>query len=213
MRKQKNLFQNRMTDEIPAEAFKDIYEELKRKPIEVNNYRDNAGAGRSQTFGIVNKRSLPPDASRQNWLRPKLYHHLLEFGKKYVTVPFNAITVNMNYQASPHYDKHNRGPSFLVAFGPFSGGELEIHEGPRLGLHDIRHKPIVDDFSKILHSVKGFEGERFSLVYYEFWTPRLPDLPEMSVRQEGDEYYFYRGDEKITKKNGLPHPLRGRKKT
>lgn len=197
--------------EIPLEDFLDIYNELKAKPLDVNKYRDTAGIGRSQTFGVVNKRCLPPDASRQNWLRPKLYAHLLEFAEKHVPIAWNAVTVNQNYQAGPHKDKHNRGPSFLVAFGDFIGGELEFHEGPRLGLHDIRHKPIIENFSAYTHSVRPFQGERFSLVFYSFWTPRLPDLPTFSVRQEDGDYYFYRGDEKITKKNGLPHPLRGPK--
>jgi hypothetical protein len=37
------------------------------------------------------------------------------------------------------------------------------------------------------------------------------ELPEFSVRKEGSEYYFYRGDEKITKEIGLPHPLKKKK--
>lgn len=198
--------------EIPEEDFVDIYNELKRKPLDVNKYRDTAGIGRSQTFGVVNKRCLPPDASRQNWLRPKLYHHLLEFAEKHVPIAFNAITVNQNYRAEPHRDKHNRGQSFLVAFGDFIGGELEFHEGPRLGIHNIRHKPIIENFSTYIHSVRPFEGERFSLVFYQFWTPRLQELPPFSVREEDGDYFFYRGDEKITKENGLPHPLRGYKR-
>lgn len=190
------------------ESFQEILAELRRRPIEMNNYRNKAGNGRSQTFGIVNRRCLAPDYSRQNWLRPKLYYHLLEFGKKYVPIPFNAITVNMNYQAAPHRDRHNVGNSYLVAFGDFQGGELEIHEGPLQGLHNIRHNPIMTNFSEILHSVKPFQGERYSLVFYNFWTPRLPpDLPPGQVKIEDGKYYFYRGEEKIGKR-GLPHPLR-----
>lgn len=194
--------------EIPQEDFLQIYNELKRKPLDVNKYRNIAGIGRSQTFGIVNRRCLPPDASRQNWLRPKLYAHLLEFAEKHVPIAWNAVTVNQNYQAGPHKDKHNVGNSFLVAFGDFTGGELEFHEGPRLGLHNIRHKPVVENFSAYTHSVKGFEGDRYSLVFYQFYTPRLTELPEFSVRLVDGEYYFFRGDEKIDKKVGLPHPLR-----
>jgi hypothetical protein len=198
--------------EIPEEAFVDILQELRRKPLDVNKYRNSVGIGRSQAFGVVNKRSLPPDYSRQNWRRPKLFYHLIEFADKYVPIAWNAITVNQNYQAGPHKDKHNRGNSFLVAFGDFTGGELEFHEGTRLGLHDIRHKPVIENFSAYTHSVKDFQGERYSLVFYQFWTPRLPDLPPFSVRIEDGEYFFYRGDEKITEENGLPHPLRGYKR-
>ena len=199
--------------ELPEEAFTEILNELKAKPLQTNKYRNVAGDGKSQAFGVVNKRCLPPDYSRQNWLRPKLYKHLLDFAEKYVDISFNAITVNQNYQADKHRDKHNDGPSFLVAFGNYQGGDLLIHEGDLSGNHNICRRPIIADFSKLLHSVAPFEGERYSLVFYNFWTPRLKPLPPPSVKEEKGKFYFYRGDEKITVKNGLPHPLRDRKKT
>lgn len=198
---------------IPEEAFTEILAELKRQPLAVNHYRKKVGDGRSQAFGIVSKRSAPPDFSRQNWLRPKLYHHLLEFGSKYVDISFNAITVNDNYSAGKHYDKHNLGPSFLVAFGTYTGGELLVHESDLSGSHDVCRKPMTTDFSKVLHSVAPFEGDRYSLVYYWFHTKRSVPLPPPSVRLENGKYEFYRGSEKITKKDGLPHPLRGKKKS
>jgi hypothetical protein len=197
---------------IPEEAFHEIRLELERQPLPINQYRTIAGEGRSQTFGVVSRRSLAPDYSRMNWLRPKLFHHLLEFGKQYVDVSWNAITLNENYKASPHYDRNNVGNSYLVAFGDFTGGKLKIHEGDLSGCHDINCKPIKADFSKILHSVEDFEGQRYSLVYYWFENSRSVDLPPCQVKKEHDKYYFYRGDEKITRKNGLPHPLRNRKK-
>lgn len=197
---------------IPPIAFQEILEELRTHPLQTNEYRNKAGSGKSQAFGVVGKRSLPPDYSRQNWIRPKLYHHLLEFGRQYVDISFNAITVNQNYKADKHRDKNNRGDSFLVAFGTYTGGKLLIHEGDLSGEHDICYKPIKTDFSKILHSVEPFEGERYSLVYYWFENKKSIPLPPASVKQEGGKYYFYRGEERITRKNGLPHPLRGRKK-
>lgn len=199
---------------IPKEAFDEIYKELKRKPLDRNEYRNKAGSGISQAFGIVNKRSLPPDYSRQNWLRPYLYKLLLEFGHKYVDIPFNSITVNQNYRADKHRDKNNLGNSFLVAFGDYTGGRLLIHEGDLSGAHNIQYTPIRADFAKLLHSVEEWDGERFSLVYYTFARKGVvPELPRASIQKEGDQWFFYRGDERITKKNGLPHPLRGRKKS
>ena len=195
--------------EIPQEAFTDIIAELIRKPIEVNKYRNKSGIGRSQAFGVVNKRCLPPDYSRQNWLRPLLYKHLLDFGDKFVKdISWNAITVNQNYKAGPHRDKQNGGESFLVAFGNFSGGQLKIYEGDLSGCHDICYKPITTDFSKVLHSVEDFEGERYSLVYYKY-NLRGVELPPASVRwMENFGWQFFRGEERITPAEGLPHPLR-----
>jgi len=184
----------------------EIREELNRLPIPINKYRLKSGTGRSQTFGVVNRRGQPTDYSRQCWLRPKLYGLLLEFAQKHVKVPFTSITVNQNYTAAPHYDKGNIGDSYLVAFGDYEGGELEIHEGPLKGLHDVR-VPVVTDFSKILHSVKPFTGTRYSLVFYN--ARGASDLPTPSVVFLNGKYWFKRGDAVCT---GLDHPLKGRKR-
>lgn len=198
---------------IPEEAFKEILEELESRPIAENKYRNIAGDGRSQSFGLVNRRCVPVDYSRQNWLRPKLLYHLQEFAKKYVDIPWTSITVNQNYQCQPHRDKGNQGVSFLVSFGDFTGGELELHEGTSLGLHDIRHKPMKMDFSKVLHSVKPFSGNRYSLVFYTLKATKMPDepLPKGEAVFENGKYVFKRGGQIITLKNGLPHPKRGKK--
>lgn len=187
---------------IAESEFADIYEELLRRPLPVNMYRLKAGQGQSQSFGIVNRRSLPPDYSRQCWKRPELYKLLLEFGEKHVPFPFNAITVNINYQTLPHYDKHNVGDSYLVAFGEYTGGELEVFEGKLKGIHDINRKPVIEDFSKVLHGTRPFEGWRMSLVYYTIAC----DVPPPSVRKVGDQWVFFRGDVPCS---GLPHPLYG----
>lgn len=198
--------------EIPEEAFTAIYQELTSRPLSINRYRTVAGDGRSQTFGIVNKRCLPPNHSRQNWTRPYLYKLLCDFGEEYVAIPWNAITVNQNYKAAPHRDKGNVGQSFLVAFGDYEGGELEFHEGDKQGLHDIRHKPILHDFSKDMHSVKDFTGTRFSLVYYQLDTRGNTILPG-SVRNVMGKWVFFLQEEAIYPSGGMPHPLRGRRKT
>lgn len=195
--------------EIPHSAFADIIKELERRPIQTNNYRNRAGDGKSQAFGLVNRRCLPPDYSRNNWLRPYLYKLLLDFADKYVDISFNAITLNQDYRADKHYDKHNAGLSYLVAFGSYTGGDLLIHEGDLSGNHNIWCRPIKADFSKILHSVQFFTGHRYSLVFYTLISNRMPDnIPPGSVKEEDGKWYFYRGTEKITK--GLPHPLRDR---
>ena len=199
---------------IPVAEFLPIYTELLRQPLEINKYRDSAGKGRTQAFGVVGRRSLPPDYSRNCWLRPFLYQLLIEFGYKNVPFSFNAITVNQDYQADKHRDKHNVGPSFLVAFGMYEGGDLEIHEGDLSGVHNINCKPIITDFSKVYHSVNDFIGTRYSLVYYNYdlkWNGETVVLPPPYIEFSGGKWNFFRGLELIGKE-GLWHPLRGRKK-
>ena len=184
----------------------EIQKELERLPIPVNKYRPTSGEGRSQAFGVVNRRCLPPDFSRNCWARPFLYKLLLDYGKEHVKIPYTSITVNQNYQATAHRDKGNVGQSYLVGFGDYKGGELEIHEGPLTGLHDVR-QPIVADFTKILHSVRVFEGNRYSLVYYT--CRKSEGLPEPSVELQENKWVFLRGGVVC---KGLPHPLAGRVK-
>jgi hypothetical protein len=183
-----------------------IIDELVRQPIPTNNYRNKSGSGRSQAFGVVARRCLAPDYSRMSWQRAYLYKLLLDFGQKHVSIPFTSITVNQNYKAAPHKDKGNVGESYLVAFGNFTGGELQIYDGDLSGCHDVR-TPLIADFSKILHSVKEFTGTRYSLVYYT--AKKSEGLPPPSVELLGGKWVFRRGTEIVY---GLPHPLRGRKK-
>lgn len=182
---------------IPESAFEALIKELQEHPLPENKYRTTAGEGRSQALGIVNRRSLPADWSRQNWLRPKLFKLLKDFADKYVTIPYSSITVNQNYQAAKHRDKGNTGNSYLVAFGSYTGGELEILEGEAQGKHDIRWKPIVTDFSKAYHQVLPFQGERYSLVFYTI--KNIPaGLPDGTVKEEKGKYVFYRGTEAMS---------------
>ena len=196
---------------IPEEAFKEIIQELETRPLHCNQYRKQAGSGRSQTFGLVNRRCLAPDYSRQCWMRPRLYQLLLEFAKKYVTIPWTSITVNQNYEAKKHKDRGNIGVSWLVAFGDYTGGELALYKDNK-ELLDIRCKPVIDDFSKVWHGVEPFSGNRYSLVFYTLNNKGIDisSIPAPSVVYEKGRYLFKRGDEVISK--GLAHPLRGRKK-
>jgi hypothetical protein len=197
---------------IPANAFDEIIEELERRPLSVNKYRVKTGEGRSQAFGIVGRRNLPPDYSRQCWKRPELYKMLLDFAEKYVDISYNAITLNQNYKTLPHKDKHNIGDSYLVSFGDFLGGDLIIHNDDILEYVNIKHKPMKADFSKILHSTDSFEGNRYSLVFYQFYLPNKPvNLPSPSVRIVDAKYRFYRGEEWIEKNVGLYHNLKAKK--
>ena len=197
--------------EIPREAFNAILEELETRPLARNEYRTKAGSGRSQAFGLVNKRCVPVDWSRQCWRRPKLFFHLKEFADAYVTIPWTSITVNQDYQCDAHRDKGNEGLSFLVGFGDYQGGELQMMEGDLSGNHCVQHRAIVADFGKTKHRVLPFTGHRYSLVFYKLKTTRMPTeiLPGTVVVQEG-KYLFKRGDQILTVNDSIPHPKNGK---
>jgi len=90
---------------------------------------------------------------------------------------WTSINVNCNYAAAVHRDNGNFGPSFIKAFGDFTGGELDYWpEDAREG--DVKDLPKKEkqsfDLGKGLvlfngncaHAVQPFEGSRYSLVYF-----------------------------------------------
>jgi len=186
---------------IDSGAFAEIIEELTRRPLQVNRSRKGAGRGCSQAFGIVNKRSKPPDYSALCRDRPYMYRLLLDFARVHVPheLKWNAITVNQCYQCLPHKDKGNLGSSFLVAFGEYTGGDLVVqHEGGGSERHNINCRPIIMDFSKHTHWVEEFQGARYSLVFYFSKSGGGVELPAPSVRISNNRHVFFRGDSPVT---------------
>jgi hypothetical protein len=209
--------------ELDASAFQPLLEHLSKKNIQMNKYRRGVGIGRSQCFGMVRKRSLSPDLSRQSWLDPRLHYLLMKFAL--VNLPpdftFTSIQVNDSYMCEAHFDKHNRGNSYIVAFGSYTGGELVLKGADGDKDYNIRHRPMLFDGSKVEHYTKEFSGKRYSLVYHTLVPPvkfpmvrKLEDY-EAVVKDGVWVIAWYKPGEPtqyISKKNGLPHPLKGRKK-
>lgn len=206
--------------ELDESAFKELREHLAKTSIPMNRYRKGVGDGRSQTFGIVRKRSMAPDLSRNSWLDPRLHYLLMKFAALHVPVPFTSIQVNDSYPCSPHKDKHNEGMSYIVAFGNYTGGELVL-KMPNDTEFSIWHRPMLFNGSEIEHWTKPFQGRRWSIVFFTTLSPpRHPMVRKLSdyepVVVDGSWVIAFRKEDGSThylsKKNGLPHPLKGRKK-
>jgi hypothetical protein len=147
----------------------------------------------------------------------------MKFGLMYLPpeFTFTSIQVNANYTCAPHFDKHNTGESFIVAFGSFTGGELVLKEGQDKA-YNIRHRPLLFNGSQIEHYTKEWIGNRYSIVYHTMVAPiKFPMVRKLSdyeaVLKDGQYVIaWYRQGEPtkyLSKKNGLDHPLKGRKKT
>jgi hypothetical protein len=207
--------------ELDASAFHQLLDHLSKKTIAMNKYRKNSGLGRSVTFGMVRKRSMAPDLARNSWMDPRLHYLLIKFGLDNLPpgFTFTSIQVNESYMCEAHFDKHNRGDSYIVAFGSFTGGELVLKEGEDKE-YNIRHRPLLFDGSKIEHYTKEFIGKRYSLVYHTLVSPpKFPMIRKLedyeAVVKDGQYVIAWRKELEtvyLSKKNGLPHPLKGRKK-
>ena len=94
---------------------------------------------------------------------------------------YTTIQVNKNVISMPHIDKNNVGPSFGIALGNFTGGELVIEGKP----HDIKDKFL--KFNGTLgHWIIPFEGTRYSLIYFTHtFKPPCASLRKVTVTTDG----------------------------
>jgi len=206
--------------ELDESAFRELLDHMSKKKIGVNRYRTKVGDGRSQCFGMVRKRSMAPDLSRQSWMDARLHYLLMKFALVNVPIPFTSIQVNDSYLCASHKDVHNTGDSYIVGFGSYTGGELVL-KNPTDTEYNIRHRPILFDGSLIEHFTKQFSGSRYTIVYHTLVSPpKFPMINKLedfeAVVVDGSWVIAWRRvgypTQYLSKKNGLPHPLRGRKK-
>jgi len=153
--------------EHSPDDFAAILKELTDRPLPVNHDRAMAGKGKSQAFGVIRRWSYRPYLSRNTWMRPELWQHLLDFAAAHVTIPWDAIQVNDNFASQPHRDKGNHGISYIVGFGDYTGGELSVVDTK----YDIRHRGHHFNGSELLHWTEPWGGQRFSLVFFRIEWP------------------------------------------
>lgn len=206
-------------DPVAPSEFQEIINELKRQPLEINKYRDNVGIGRSQCFGIVSRRSMCPDISRNSWRRAKLHHLLMEYAKKHVQIPFTSIQVNQNMNCSEHLDRGNQGLSYIVGFGEYpEGGGLWVENYS----YNIRYHPLLFDGSQMRHKTEVWRGDRYTIVFHTVkpkpsYVALMPPLSNYETFSDTEDRGRWKIKNRLTGavywgNNGLPHPLKGRKK-
>ena len=174
------------TEPLDPAIFQRITSAYANKNVATYTQRLNSGSGRSQSLGILARRNYGVGESRNN----DSHKEILCAAKELATIicpdlNWTTLAINKNYEAKPHRDKNNDGISCVVAFGDYTGGELEADGA----LYDLRFKPLFFEASKITHSVKPItSGERFSIVFFR------PNYPKRFVAKYGstltyDEIY------------------------
>ena len=155
--------------EHAPESFAPLLAELHRKPLPTNFDRTVVGQGKSQAFGLIRRWSYRPYLSRNTWMRPELWQMLQDWAASELPAGFqwDAIQVNQDYASKPHRDKGNRGQSYIVGFGPYTGGALNV-EGTA---QDIRHRGHLFCGAEQEHWTEPWAGERFSLVFFSIEWP------------------------------------------
>ena len=101
---------------------------------------------------------------------PKVYAELQTLIEKYdPSFYYTHITLNCNLRCKRHTDGGNAGPSYIAAFGRFSGGQLIVEPpggGDTEAILDCHSKFVKFNGKTQPHETAPFKGERFTLVYY-----------------------------------------------
>lgn len=157
----------RRQPEITEEIIEPLQKILEKTIIKKNWDRKNSGIGRTQVFGITNRRSLGRGPVNNNKKYPELYEALKKLGETIVPFEFEVIVINHNYITKPHIDKNNKGESLIMSFGEYEGGELVINGE----IIDTKLKPVIFNGGLIEHyNLPLKSGDKYSVVFFNTKT-------------------------------------------
>jgi len=167
-----------------------VLEELENTKFPKNISRKNISNNSTLSFtlGKVNYRGQyfldykTKGPSRWNKKFPKLYRRLNKLMKLHKPdFKYTTIQVNKDVFCNPHIDKNNIGPSYGIAMGDFTGGELVV-EGKKFNINRKFKK-----FNGTLgHWITPFKGTRYSLIFFTHtFKPPHPSLRNIKVTKDG----------------------------
>lgn len=150
---------------------KTVYEELECTGFPICRTRTNVAGNNpvlAFSLGTVNYRGQKSvggrikGPSRFNKKYPVLLSKLRKMMKLWhPEFKYTTIQVNKNFSSKPHIDKNNVGPSYGIAMGKFTGGDLYV-EGKK---HNIKNKFLNFD-GTLGHWVSPYKGTRYSLIFF-----------------------------------------------
>lgn len=95
---------------------------------------------------------------------------------------YTTIQINKNFSSTPHVDKNNVGPSYVIAMGNYTQGGNIYVEGKK---HDINNKLLLFD-GRLGHWVSPYKGIRYSIVFFTHtFKPPCPSTRNIRVSTLG----------------------------
>ena len=125
-----------------------------------------------QTMKMFCSKEKDPQGCRRPSRHNKKYPELLNLSKALLKshaprYAFHSVTINKNHASAKHVDRNNKGFSYIIGLGKYTGGQLVFDSGPYKGVHNIKNKWLKFKGDHP-HWVKPFKGERYTLVFYHW---------------------------------------------
>ena len=84
---------------------------------------------------------------------------------------WNAVQLNANVETAPHYDGRNKGLSYCLALGDFTGGGLQLYRDPERDAPTevLRNKRkwVLYDGANLKHgSAPVHSGRRYAIIFF-----------------------------------------------
>jgi len=157
----------------------EIYQHLEKIHIPTT-YRSNASQGHSVKTGTVYQKGARQTCFGITTYRGKKqisksclrYPHMMPLFKEFIDshspgFKFKTVYVNRNTVAKKHLDSKNTGESLLVGVGPYTKGQTTLYdENGSEKMFSIKSHSLRFNGSEIEHKSEGFEGIRYSLVFF-----------------------------------------------
>ena len=79
---------------------------------------------------------------------------------------WNSVIINKNLKTSWHRDKGNKGMSYGIGLGNFTGGGISFRIAGKIRPMNNHNKWLYFDGNNIEHSSTAFKGTRYAIIYY-----------------------------------------------
>lgn len=171
-----------MSEQLIAE----LLDELKAYPLLPSNYHKKLKCGSAHSFGLANRRGLPPQLSALSTERAKLYKVLVELAGALNITDYTSVTIHHNYTLIRRKEKAG-GKATLLILGTYKDSGIKL-----LGKEEIieTQKPVeVDTTKEVVLSSPVTGGDRYVVLYHKIgakaYTPEF-EVHNNSVRLCGE---------------------------
>jgi len=125
----------------------------------------------SNGSGICGFKEKNPDGEGYFTKLRSLYPEYMDIFKEFVLLhgdnfQFNQVVINKDFKINKHLDASNVGESIIIGLGEYSGGDLVVEFENEKKKINIKNNFYKFNGSKYYHYVEPFEGNRYSLVFY-----------------------------------------------